>query len=87
MDMYKQNNLNMLLALPNGDLTWEDVEKPLPATANAELSLKSDISIVDQHKQQQYPNQLTKLGGSGIPSRKDSSQRAKRLLPGAGSGG
>jgi hypothetical protein len=27
-EMYRQSNLNLLLSLPNGDLTWEDVEKP-----------------------------------------------------------
>lgn len=27
-DAYRQTTLNQLLSLPNGDLTWEDVEKP-----------------------------------------------------------
>ena len=72
-EMYRQNHLNMQLAFPNGDLTWEDVEKPLPVN---DPSTKSDISITDQQKQ--YPNQLpnslhNKMGGSGLPNHKDSS--------------
>jgi hypothetical protein len=45
-EMYRQSNLNLLLSLPNGDLTWEDVEKP---QASADQN-KSDNSFVEQQK-------------------------------------
>ena len=43
-EMYRQSNLNLLLSLPNGDLTWEDVEKP---QASGGDQSKSDNSFID----------------------------------------
>jgi hypothetical protein len=43
-EMYRQSNLNLLLSLPNGDLTWEDVEKPQASGADQS---KSDNSFID----------------------------------------
>ena len=67
-EMYRQSNLNLLLSLPNGDLTWEDVEKPQASGADQS---KSDNSFIDHQK---HPGQ-GRVGSSQnkINSGKDSS--------------
>lgn len=42
-DAYRQTTLNQLLSLPNGDLTWEDVEKPDSAS-------RSEVSVDNMAK-------------------------------------
>jgi hypothetical protein len=86
-DAYRQATLNQLLALPNGDLTWEDIEKP-DSASRSEVSVDNMAKIPNSSSAP--PGRLNssqnRAGGS-VPRKGDSSQITKRPLPGAGTGG